>query len=198
MYRLAKKQLQFDTLVANVQRCNLCPRMANRRRVLGPDNGPINARVVFIAEAPGRLGADKSGVPLYGDQAGRNFQSFLEAAGIDRSRVFITNAVLCNPRTPDGRNDSPSTIEVKNCSIHLMATLKLIGPEYIVPTGLTALRSLCHLTPHTTNLADGVGKLFMWNGYRVFPLYHPSSRCFIHRSKSKQQNDYGKLAKILA
>jgi len=77
---MKSKQLQFADLVERVQSCSLCPRMTQRTRVLGPPNGNLDSSVVFIAEAPGRLGADKFGIPLFGDQTGRNF---------DGPRAFI-------------------------------------------------------------------------------------------------------------
>ncbi len=61
----------FDALVARVSSCRCCPRMEGRARVLGQANGPLSARVLFIAEAPGRFGADMSGIPLAGDRTGR-------------------------------------------------------------------------------------------------------------------------------
>jgi len=126
------KQLQFADLVERVQCCSLCPRMTQRTRVLGPTNGNLDSSVVFIAEAPGRLGADRFGIPLFGDQTGRNFEWLISSAGINREAIFITNAVLCNPRAADGKNDSPTITEIRNCSIYLKETLDIIKPKYIV------------------------------------------------------------------
>src|SRR5438046_3124119 len=97
----------FAQLVQTVQACRLCPRMEGRTRVLGPANGPMSARILFVAEAPGRFGGDRSGVPLSGDRTGRTFTELLGAAGLRRDEIFITNAVLCNPRDHAGRNDRP-------------------------------------------------------------------------------------------
>ncbi len=63
----AARALAYDALVARAQACRLCSRMEGRRRVLGAGNGPLDARVLFVAEAPGRLGGDKTGVPLVND-----------------------------------------------------------------------------------------------------------------------------------
>lgn len=103
---MKSKQLRFADLVERVRHCTLCPRMAQRTRVLGPPNGNLDSSVVFIAEAPGRLGADKFGIPLFGDETGRNFEWLISKAGINRDEIFITNAVLCNPRAADGKNAS--------------------------------------------------------------------------------------------
>src|SRR5206468_4905877 len=112
----------YEALVARAQACRLCPRMEGRRRVLGPGNGPPDARVLFVAEAPGRLGGDRTGVPLSSDQTGRNFARLLAAAGLRRDEVFVTNAVLCNPRSTGGLNRPPGRVELANCREHLRRT----------------------------------------------------------------------------
>ena len=68
----------FFQLVEQVQDCRRCPRMEGRRRVLGTANGNQHAKALFIAEAPGRLGGDRSGIPLLQDQTGRNFTALLK------------------------------------------------------------------------------------------------------------------------
>jgi uracil-DNA glycosylase family 4 len=190
------KQVLFADLIARAQHCNLCPRMQHRKKVLGPPNGNIDSLAVFIAEAPGRLGADKFGIPLYGDQTGRNFEMLITSAGIKRESVFITNAVLCNPRTPDGNNDSPTLAEMRNCSQYLKETLEIIGPKLVVPLGAVALAALNIINPHQIRLSEGVGKLFPWNGCRVYPLFHPGPRAFIWRIKAQQMEDYRTLANL--
>lgn len=191
------KQSLFSDLIAQVQHCNLCPRMQHRKKVLGPPNGNIDSPVVFIAEAPGRLGADKFGIPLYGDQTGRNFEMLIASAGIKRESIFITNAVLCNPRTPAGNNDSPTLSEIRKCSQYLKETLEIIKPKYVIPLGAAALASLNVIKPHHIKLSEGVGKLFSWNGYQVYPLFHPGPRAFIWRTKAQQVEDYRTLASLL-
>lgn len=191
------KQYLFADLVARVQHCDLCTRMQHRNKVLGPSNGNIDSQVVFIAEAPGRLGADKFGIPLYGDQTGRNFEMLIASAGIRRESIFITNAVLCNPRTPAGNNDSPSPPEMRNCSQYLKETLGIIKPKYVVSLGTSALAALNIINTHWLRLSEAVGKLFSWNGYQVYPLFHPGPRAFIRRPKARQLEDYRILADLL-
>lgn len=190
------RQSLFVDLIYRVQHCNLCPRMQHRRKVLGPQNGNLDSPIFFIAEAPGRLGADKFGIPLHGDQAGRNFEMLIASAGIKRGSIFITNAVLCNPRKPDGNNDSPTLAEIRNCSQYLEETLEIIKPKLVVPLGAAALAALSIIKPHQIKLSEGVGKLFSWNGYQVYPLFHPGPRAFIRRTKTQQIEDYKTLAEL--
>ena len=166
-------------------------------RALGPANGSLDARVLFVAEAPGRLGADRTGVPLSGDQTGRNFDALLAGAGIYRSGIFVSNAVLCNPRTPDGRNDRPRAAELRSCSTHLRALVDLLDPRWVVSLGRTALDALSLIEAHTVVLARDVGLDMPWYGRRLVPLYHPGPRALIRRPLAQQAGDYAALAAML-
>ena len=194
---MKSKQLQFADLIEQVRDCSLCPRMSQRKPVLSPSNGNLNAQVAFIAEAPGRLGADKFGIPLFGDQTGRNFEWLLSNAGLSRESIFITNAILCNPRKADGNNDSPAKSEIRNCSMYLKETLDIIKPKYVVSLGKVALTALRMIHPIEIELRESVGKCFPWNGYQVYPLFHPSPRAFIWRPRARQAEDYRALSQLI-
>ncbi len=191
------KALRFQRLAQKVQDCRLCPRMEGRRRVLGPLNGSLSASVVFVAEAPGRLGADRDGIPLWGDQSGRNFNALIKGIGWDRSSLFITNAVLCNPRDGKDRNLSPASQEVRNCSQHLRELLDVIQPEYVVTLGKKTLNALSYIEPHNIELRRDVANPSPWRDIQVVPLYHPAPRALIHRSMEGQRADYRKLDHLL-
>ena len=171
--------------------------MEGRTRALGAANGPLDANLLFVAEAPGRLGADRTGVPLSGDQTGRNFNALLASADIDRSSVFVSNAVLCNPRTPDGRNDRPRTGEIRACSSHLRALIDVLDPPWVVALGRAALDALALIEPHILVLAHDVGTASSWYRRRLVPLYHPGPRALIHRTFARQAADYVALAAML-
>src|SRR5258705_347614 len=98
----ASRHSQFTELVEEVAGCVRCSAMCGRAPVLSELNGSINARVMFVGEAPGRKGADCTRIPFSGDQSGRNFDRFLESIGLPRSEIFITSAALCNPRSASG------------------------------------------------------------------------------------------------
>src|SRR6059036_2345851 len=128
---IAKKQQQFMALASEAAACVRCPAMCGRAAVLSELNGPVDARVMFIGEAPGRKGADRTRIPFSGDQSGRNLDRFLASIGLERSQIFITSAALCNPRTTTGTNRRPTTSEVRNCSNFLKRTIELIDPRVI-------------------------------------------------------------------
>jgi uracil-DNA glycosylase len=191
------KKLLFDELINKVRLCEQCNRLKQRNKVLSYSNGYLDSPVIFIAEAPGRLGADKYGIPLYGDQTGRNFETFIESAGLLRQSIFITNAVLCNPRSSSGNNDSPKKDEIQNCSSFLMETIEIIKPKYIVTLGRTALLALNLIKKHDIKLTENAGKMCQWADYQLYPLFHPGPRALIYRTKQQQMEDYKTLSKYL-
>lgn len=195
--RPASMPIAFPQLVQTVQSCRQCPRMEGRTRVLSHANGNLQARILFVAEAPGRLGADKTGIPLSNDQSGRNFDKLLAAAKIDRADIFITNAVLCNPRDLYGNNAAPTRREMHNCSPHLAATIDLIKPGYVVSLGVKALYALGLVEPHSATLAANVGQPLPWHNRTLIPLYHPGPRAMIHRPMDTQVQDYCRLSSLI-
>ena len=186
----------FEALVADVQACRRCPAMEGRRRVLGPANGPLEARVLFVAEAPGRLGGDRTGVPLTSDQTGRNFGRLLAHAGLGREEVFVTNAALCNPRSARGLNRPPSPAELERCREHLRRTLDLVAAPVVTSLGAVALRQLGAIEPHGLTLREDVGRAVRWRGRWLVPLYHPGPRAQIHRPLVRQMDDFTILLEV--
>jgi len=194
---LPLREARFDDLVSLIQRCRACPRMEGRRRVLTRLNGGPSARVMFIAEAPGRHGADRTGVPIHGDATGVTFERLIGEVGWKREDVFVTNAVLCNPRTEDGNNDKPSQDELRSCSFHLASTIAVVDPAVVVTLGASALESIELIEPHGLVLRSAVARQKRWNGRTLFPLYHQSPRAIMHRNYIKQLEDFRALAKLV-
>lgn len=187
----------FQDLVKRAQNCYLCPRMEGRTRVIGSANGSIATRVLFIAEAPGRFGADRSGIPLTGDQTGRNFDLLLAAADLQRGEIFITNAILCNPRDKHGNNARPTWQEITNCSQHLHETIAIIQPHYVITLGQIALKALQRIAEHDVTLAGHIGIPQRWNGRWLIALYHPGPRACIHRPLARQIEDFRRLGAFI-
>lgn len=185
------KRNRFARLAAEAAVCRRCPAMCERAAVLSELNGPLDARVMFIGEAPGRKGADRTRVPFAGDQSGKNFERFLASIGLTRSEIFITSAALCNPRKASGANRRPTAGEVRNCSDFLSRTIELIEPRVIVTLGGAALDALKLLHYHEFNLKNDAAKIRGWNGKLLVPLYHPSPQVLItSRREAAQLRDY--------
>src|SRR5215211_6954261 len=125
---LSVRQKQFEALVAEAAACRRCEAMCGRSAVLSAHNGRVGARVMFVGEAPGRQGGDRTRVPFSGDQSGRNFGRYLDSINLTREEIFITNAALCNPRRETGANRKPTAAEVLNCSPYLGRQLEILDP----------------------------------------------------------------------
>lgn len=167
------------------------------RPVLSIANGPAPARVLFVGEAPGRLGAARTGIPFAGDESGRRFELLLSAAGLERRRVFITNAVLCLPTDDSGRNRAPSSREVTACRRWLEETIDVVHPEVVVALGATALRSIAGIEPHLLGLRDAGKAPTPWGGRLLAALYHPGARTQVHRTWADQVEDWRRLGYAL-
>lgn len=187
----------FDALVADVKACKKCQRMCSSARVLDRAAGPLNAPIMFIGEAPGRLGADASGIPFHGDKAGDNFERLISTVGLDRYSAFVTNAVLCNPKDDAGNNAPPTIAELSNCASFLKRQIDLINPRVVVTLGAKALEALKYISAHELTLANAVRTCVKWYGRALMPLYHPGQRAMIHRSYPKQLSDYYFVVEVL-
>ena len=193
----ASADSRFDDLCGRVHACLLCPRMRSSQRVLNRSVGPLKAPILFIGEAPGRLGADGSGIPFHGDKAGHNFENLLEAVGIERDSVFVTNAVLCNPKDDSGNNATPEKSEIHNCSNFLREQIEIVNPKIVVTLGMTALKAVDLVCGHGLNLREHVRTSRVWNGRLLIPLYHPGQRAMIHRNFFNQRSDYQFVAETM-
>ena len=127
-----------------VQRCRACDLWANATQgVFG--EGKRTAKVVFVGEQPGDQ-EDKLGHPFVGP-AGRILDEALADAGIDRSTVYVTNAVKhfkWKP-APSGKrriHEKPNAGEVAACRFWLETEIQLLKPRLIVALGATAAQAL--------------------------------------------------------
>lgn len=193
------KRESFRYLYREAAACVRCPAMCERAAVLSDLNGSVEARVMFIGEAPGRKGADQTRVPFSGDQSGKNFDRFLESIALRRDDIFITSAALCNPRAASGANRRPSGAEIANCSDFLRRTIELVQPAIIVTLGTVALEALRLIHYHEFSLKQDAAKIRKWNGRQLIPLYHPSPQVLItSRNERQQLQDYRVVARAIA
>jgi DNA polymerase len=124
--------------------------------------GPVPAPLMLVGEQPGDQ-EDVAGRPFVGP-AGRVLDEALEAAGIDRDRVYVTNAVKHFKWKPRGKrriHDKPNRQEVLACRPWLDQELALVQPAMLVALGATAAQSLLgpafRLTRHRGEVIDNTG-----------------------------------------
>ena len=165
---------RFDQLCSEARECRVCPALADKTAVLSRLNGSLTPKVFFIAEAPGRQGADRTRRPFYGDKSGENLQTLLDSVGLSREDIFITNSVMCSPRSATDANRKPTVAEIRNCSGFLRRQIELIAPPVVATLGSVALNAVKALEDHALTLKDHAGTINTWNGRVLVPLYHPS------------------------
>jgi DNA polymerase len=122
--------------------CEGCPLFANATQTIF-GAGPARADVVMVGEQPGDV-EDRRGKPFVGP-AGRLLDQLLAEAGIDRRRVYVTNAVKHFKWTPRGKrrlHGKPNSREIFACRPWLEAELEAIKPDLLVLLGATAAQSL--------------------------------------------------------
>ena len=105
--------------------------------------GPPDAPMMIVGEVPGDR-EDREGHPFVGP-AGRELERALEAVGLDRRQVYVTNAVKHFKFEERGKrriHQRPSASQIKACSPWLRAELEALGPEVLVLLGATAAKSL--------------------------------------------------------
>jgi len=136
--------------------------------------GPQTASVVFVGEQPGDT-EDLAGHPFVGP-AGRILDDALVEAGIDRKRVFVTNAVKHFKWRAAGKrrlHERPNSAEVAACRLWLELELRLVAPEIVVALGATAAQALLGRAFRVTKDRGKVVSSPLAS--RVVATVHPSS-----------------------
>lgn len=122
--------------------CRGCPLYQNATQTVFGE-GPPGARVVLVGEQPGDS-EDRAGHPFVGP-AGRMLDRALEAAGLERSAVYLTNAVKHFSFESRGKarlHKRPRPFEIRACKPWLQAELAALQPEAVVLLGATAAQSV--------------------------------------------------------
>jgi len=146
----AEKQLEpgrnlrtsWEALLKEARACTRCDLYkCATQTVFG--EGPLDAAICFVGEQPGDQ-EDVAGRPFVGP-AGQLFDAALEKAGIDRSTVYVTNAVKHFKFVQRGKrriHQSPDAGEIQACRWWIEQERELIRPPLTVALGATAARSL--------------------------------------------------------
>jgi len=133
-----------------VQDCRGCPLyLGATQAVFG--EGPVDARIVLVGEQPGDR-EDLEGHPFVGP-AGKLLDRALQSAGLERGKVFITNAVKHFHFEARGKfrlHKRPPAMAVKACRPWLEAELRVLEPEVVVLLGATAAQAILGATFRVT------------------------------------------------
>ncbi len=171
----------LDGLRRMVENCNRCELHKKRQNIVFGE-GPENAKLVLVGEAPGRE-EDMQGLPFVGP-SGELLTDMLNAVNISRKDVFITSVIKCRPP----HNRTPGHEEIAACTFFLRHQLRLIDPPLILALGLVAAQTLLKEKAPLKSLR---GRFHQLGNARVMPIYHPA---YLLRSQGSQQLDLKRVA----
>ncbi|MCX8571897.1 MULTISPECIES: UdgX family uracil-DNA binding protein [Hyphomicrobiales] len=172
----------IDALRQQASQCRRCPLWSEATQTVFGE-GPDIAELVFVGEQPGDQ-EDLQGRPFVGP-AGRIFDAVLGEAGIDRTAVYVTNAVKHFKFEPRGKrriHSKPNAGEVQACRWWLAQELTLLKPKLVVALGATAAQSLLEAPVAITRQRGQT--IERDDGLAVFLTIHPS---YILRLRDPQE-----------
>ncbi len=167
--------------------CVRCPLSQTRTNVVFGDGNP-HTELMFIGEAPGEQ-EDIEARPFVG-RAGKFLDHLLNLAGLDRSKVYISNVVKCRPP----KNRTPRKKEIKMCNPYLQKQIELIKPKVICILGNVALQTLMgKIAP----IGELRGKPIEKEEITYFPTFHPAAPLYRQAARLEMEKDMLSLKELL-
>jgi uracil-DNA glycosylase len=164
---------KLDALSRTAASCQACPLWKDATQTVFGE-GPPNADGMFVGEQPGDR-EDREGRPFVGP-AGVLLDKALLEAGLDRKRIYVTNAVKHFKFEQRGKrrlHKRPNANEIKICRRWLFGEIETISPRLIVALGATAAQGL---TGRATPVQSNRGSVLTAdNGLRILVTIHPSA-----------------------
>jgi uracil-DNA glycosylase len=164
---------RLDRLRREAVSCRACPLWKGATQTVFGE-GPADAEIMFVGEQPGDR-EDLAGRPFVGP-AGLLLDKALKEAGVDRTKVYVTNAVKHFKFEPRGKrrlHKRPSAGEIMVCRRWLLGEIEAVGPRLVVALGATAAQSLAGRPIPVQSNRGAILKLA--GGRRVFVTIHPSA-----------------------
>ncbi len=162
--------------------CTKCELYKTRTNAV-PGEGPANATVMFIGEAPGAV-EDRTGRPFVG-RSGELLTKLIQEIGLRREDVFITSVLKSRP--PGNR--TPRRAEVNACISYLDRQIEVIRPRVIVLLGGVAVSSV--IGPW--RMSEAHGRFHEANGRTYFMTYHPAAALRFPATMNVMRDDFKKL-----
>jgi len=178
---------ELTDLYAQVAVCQKCA-LAQGRTHAVPGEGPEDAEIMFIGEAPG-YHENRLGRPFVG-AAGKFLEELLASINMQRNDVYICNVIKCRP--PNNREPLPNEIEA--CRPYLDRQIELIKPRLIVTLGRY---SMARFFPKASiskihGVPNKYGELI------VMPLFHPAAALHQPKYRDDIERDIRKIPQILS
>jgi uracil-DNA glycosylase len=177
----------LNELYGEIAVCKRCDLHKFATRAV-PGEGPENASIMFIGEAPG-WNEDQQGRPFVG-AAGKFLDQLFASIGMKREQVYIAN--IAKHRPPNNREPLPA--EISACSIWLDRQLAIIHPKMIVTLGRY---SMARYFPNKT-ISKIHGTAEKRDGIIYFAMYHPAAALHQQSLRYAIEQDMLKIPALLA
>ena len=177
----------LEALYQQIRQCEKCPLAQGRTRAV-PGEGPEDADIMFIGEAPG-FHEDQQGRPFVG-AAGQFLDTLLASITLSRGDVYIANIIKCSPAS----NRDPQPDEIAACRPYLDEQIALIKPKMIATLGRFSMQ----LAFKGVSISRVHGSPKKVGDIVYFPLFHPAAALHQPRYRSLIEQDMAKIPRLLA
>jgi len=177
----------LERLASQIKICQNCP-LGRLRTHAVPGEGPANAEIMFIGEAPG-YHEDQQGRPFVG-ASGRLLEKLLAKIGLTREDVYITNVVKCRPPA----NRDPLPLEIESCTPWLHRQIELINPLAIITLGRF---SMAQFFPATARITRVHGQSLDHEGRVIIPMFHPAAALRNPNWMKDMETDFAAIPPLL-
>lgn len=186
-----ESQAQLDVLAREIVAKNVCADLKAQATQLVMGDGRPDADIVFIGEAPGK-NEDLQGKPFVG-AAGKFLNAMLEAAGMDRSDVYITNIVKYRP--PNNRDPLPE--EKAEFWPYLLRQLQIIQPKVVITLGRHSMEYF--LPGMKIGEVHGEPKRIAFGDHKIviMPLFHPAAALYNGGLRQTLIDDFLKVPEVI-
>lgn len=179
------KNTSLEKVNKEIINCKICPIGKSGKAVVG--EGSVNAKVVFIGEAPGRTEAT-TGRPFVG-RSGKLLRSLINEVGLKEEEVFITSPVKYLPD-----QGTPSKADIAHGRIHLQKQLDIINPKIIVLLGGVATLAILE---EKIPVKKRHGEIISKNARKYLITLHPAAGIRFPPLKTLIIEDFKKLKSLI-
>lgn len=178
---------ELTVLYQEVRTCQKCILSQGRTNAV-PGEGPEDAQIMFIGEAPG-FHEDRQGRPFVG-AAGKYLEELLATIDLSREEVYIANVIKCRP--PGNRDPEPEEIEA--CRPYLDQQIDLVRPRLIVTLGRFSMQR--YFPGASISRIHGQAKRV--GNVIYYPMFHPAAALHQPRWRSLVEEDILKIPELLS
>lgn len=177
---------ELTDLYAQIRVCKKCDLSKGRTNAV-PGEGPENAEIMMIGEAPG-FHEDREGRPFIGP-AGKFLDELLAGINLKRDQIYICNVIKCRP--PQNRDPLPE--EMDACKPYLDAQIALIKPKVVITISRFAMSRWFN----DKKISEIHGKPRKFGNLVVLPMYHPAAALHQPSLKRVLEEDFKRVPEIL-